>query len=47
MCKGRKPIIGVVEVKRLRDEEELGPTAIARQLGIGRASVCRVRGAQK
>ena len=47
MCKGRKPIIGVVEVKRLRDAEELGPTVAARQLGTGRASVCRVLGAQK
>jgi DNA-binding transcriptional regulator YiaG len=28
-----------VEVLRLRREEELGPAAIARRLGIGRASV--------
>ncbi len=47
MYKGRKPSIDVVEVKRLRDEEELGPAAIARRLRIGQASVCRVLGAQK
>jgi len=45
--KGRKPSIDVVEVRRLRDEEELGPAAIARRLGIGRASVYPVLGAQK
>ena len=37
--KGRKPSIDAVEVLRLRREEELGPAAIARRLGIGRASV--------
>ncbi len=42
--KGRKPSIDVAEVRRLRDEEKLGPAAIARQLGIGRASVYRVLG---
>src|SRR5574338_772026 len=36
--KGRKPSIDVAEVRRLRTEEKLGPTAIARRLGIGRAS---------
>ncbi len=38
--RGRKPSIDVVEVKRLK-EFGLGPTAIARKLGIGRASVYR------
>jgi catechol 2,3-dioxygenase-like lactoylglutathione lyase family enzyme len=40
--KGRKPSIDAVEVLRLRREEKLGPAAIARRLGIGRASVYRV-----
>ena len=38
--RGRKPSIDVAEVKRLK-EFGLGPTAIARKLGIGRASVYR------
>jgi DNA invertase Pin-like site-specific DNA recombinase len=42
--KGRKPSIDAVEVFRLRREEGLGPAAIARRLGIGRASVYRVLG---
>jgi len=42
--KGRKPSIDVAEVRRLRDDEKLGPAAIARRLGIGRASVYRVLG---
>ena len=42
--KGRKPSIDVREVLRLRNEERLGPAAIARRLGIGRASVYRVLG---
>ena len=37
--KGRKPSINPAEVQRLRDEENLGATAIAARLGIGRASV--------
>ena len=41
---GRRPVIDPGEVRRLRDEERLGPTAIARRLGIGRASVYRVLG---
>ncbi len=45
--KGRKPSIDVAEVQRLRIEEKLGPAAIARRLGIGRASVYRVLGMQK
>ena len=40
--KGRKPSIDPAEVRRLRSEEKLGPAAIARRLGIGRASVYRV-----
>ena len=40
--KGRKPAIDPNEVKRLRDEEGMGATAIAKQLGIGRTSVYRV-----
>ncbi len=42
--KGRKPTIDAAELRRLRDEEKLGPAAIARRLGIGRASVYRVLG---
>ena len=41
---GRKPTIDVAEVRRLREQEQLGATAIARQLRIGRASVYRVLG---
>jgi DNA invertase Pin-like site-specific DNA recombinase len=44
--KGRKPSINVQEVRRLREEEKLGASAIARRLGIGRASVYRVLGKQ-
>ena len=36
--------IDVAEVRRLREQEQLGATAIARRLGIGRASVYRVLG---
>jgi DNA invertase Pin-like site-specific DNA recombinase len=39
---GRKPSIDVAEVRRLREQEQLGASAIARRLGIGRASVYRV-----
>ena len=42
--KGRKPIISATEVQRLSRDEKLGATAIARRLGIGRASVYRVLG---
>ena len=45
--KGRKPSIDAAEVRRLRDRDGLGPTAIARRLGIGRASVYRVLGTPK
>lgn len=44
--KGRKPSIDVTEILRLRGEEHLGPAAIARRLGIGRASVYRLLGQQ-
>ena len=42
--KGRKPTINAAELRRLRDEEKLGPAAIARRLGNSRASVYRVLG---
>jgi len=41
---GRKPSIDVDEVKRLRDKERLGATAIAKRLGIARTSVYRLLG---
>lgn len=39
--RGRTPSINPVEIQRLRTEEHLGASAIARRLGIGRASVYR------
>ncbi|MBS9431158.1 recombinase family protein [Photorhabdus hainanensis] len=39
--RGRKPSIDPAEVYRLYTTEKMGATAIARQLGIGRASVYR------
>ena len=39
--RGRKPSIDAAEVRRLRFEENLGATEIARRLGVGRASVYR------
>ena len=45
--KGRKPSIDPAAVQHLRDTEKLGPAAIARRLGIGRASVYRVLGKRK
>ena len=45
--KGRKPTIDTVELRRLRDEEKLGPVTIARRRGIGRASVYRLLGTHK
>jgi DNA invertase Pin-like site-specific DNA recombinase len=42
--KGRKPSIDPAEVRRLHEAEKLGASAIARRLGIGRASVYRVLG---
>ncbi len=44
--KGRSPKIDPAAVRQLRDEERLGPAAIARRLGIARASVYRVLGKQ-
>ena len=38
---GRKPSVDPAEVLRLRVEEKLGATEIARRLGVGRASVYR------
>jgi DNA invertase Pin-like site-specific DNA recombinase len=43
--KGRKPSIDAALVRRLKEEEKLSASAIARRLGIGRASVYRVLGA--
>ncbi len=40
--KGRRSSIDVNEVRRLRDDEGMGATKIARQLGIARTSVYRV-----
>jgi DNA invertase Pin-like site-specific DNA recombinase len=40
--KGRPASISADEIRRLRDVEKLGASAIARKLGIGRASVYRV-----
>jgi DNA invertase Pin-like site-specific DNA recombinase len=42
--KGRKPRIESAAVQRLRDQEKLRPSAIAKRLGIGRASVYRPLG---
>lgn len=42
--KGRKPNIDVAEVKRLKADEGMGATEIARTLGIARTSVYRVLG---
>ena len=39
--KGRKPSVDKAEVLRLKNEEGLGATAIAKKMGIGRASVYR------
>ena len=39
--RGRKPSVDVAEVQRLRLEEKLGASEIARRLGVGRASVYR------
>jgi DNA invertase Pin-like site-specific DNA recombinase len=42
--RGRKPSVDRAEIRRLRDQDGLGATAIARRLGIGRASVYRALG---
>jgi DNA invertase Pin-like site-specific DNA recombinase len=39
--RGRKPSVDTAEIQRLRLEEKLGATAIARRLGVGRATVYR------
>ncbi len=39
--KGRKPSIDVDEVRRLREQQGMGATEIAKQLGIARTSVYR------
>jgi len=39
--RGRKPSIDAIEIQRLKQEEKLGATEIARRLGVGRASVYR------
>ena len=41
---GRKPRIDPAAVRQLRDKERLGASAIAKRLGIGRASVYRLLG---
>jgi len=38
---GRKPSVDAAEVQRMRVQENLGATEIARRLGVGRASVYR------
>jgi DNA invertase Pin-like site-specific DNA recombinase len=38
---GRKSSLDILEIRRLREEQKLGATEIARRLGIGRASVYR------
>jgi DNA invertase Pin-like site-specific DNA recombinase len=42
--RGHKPSIDMTEIRRLRDQDGLGATAIARRLGIGHASVYRALG---
>jgi DNA invertase Pin-like site-specific DNA recombinase len=42
--KGRKAQIDPAAVHQLREQERLGPSAIAKRLGIGRASVYRLLG---
>ena len=42
-AKGRKPSVDVEKVKELRDSG-LGASAIAKEMGIGRASVYRALG---
>ena len=41
---GRKPRIDSLLVRQLHEQEKLGPSAIAKRLGIGRASVYRLLG---
>src|SRR3712207_5859715 len=44
--KGRRPSIDAAEVRRVREQEKLGPAASAGRLGIGRAGVYRLLGKQ-
>ena len=44
---GRKPGIDRAAIHQLRISKKLEPAAIARRLGIGRASVYRVLGTQR
>src|SRR5882672_8076074 len=37
--RGRRPSVDADEIRRLRDQEPFGATAISKRLGIGRASV--------
>jgi DNA invertase Pin-like site-specific DNA recombinase len=39
--RGRKPSVNTAEIQRLRLEDKLGATEIARRLGVGRATVYR------
>ena len=39
---GRKPQIDPAAIQQLRDQEKLGLSAIAKRLGIGRATVYRL-----
>ena len=39
--RGRKPSVDTAEIQRLRLEDKLGATEIARRLGVGRATVYR------
>lgn len=39
--RGRKPSVNTAEIQRLRHEDKLGATEIARRLGVGRATVYR------
>ena len=43
--RGRKPSVDMAEIRRWRDQDGLGATAIARRVGIGCASVYRALGA--
>ena len=42
--KGRRARIDPAAVRHLHEQDKLGPSAIARRLGIGRASVYRLLG---